>query len=255
MIDLHMHTNISDGELTPKELSRYCIDKGMHTISFTDHDSIDAYSEDLDLINIVPGIEITCFWRSYEIHILGYGSGILEIGPYLQSLEIDKKERNQRLLRELHKMGIDFHKNNIFVKEGSFKKYLAKYLVDQQYTKSIQESFWKYINPSLAGIERKNPANVTGIIRESNATPIIAHPTVYKNVKIEELIEECILNGLKGIEIFTPRNDKIEYFLQLASVFGLVVTGGSDFHRLNGGPDVGDGNYPYEYYCKFIEVI
>lgn len=245
-IDLHIHTNYSDGTLTPEELVDSAIEVGLDTIAITDHDNVAAYyvakkyvEENGKQLRIIPGIEINTFYKKQEIHVLGYFMDF-ENQEFKAMIEKQRKARKvqaQEIAKRLKKIGLNVSYEDIkkcVIENGSIgRPHIAKAITQKGGTSSITEAYNKYIHDGTSVyVQRKTvtPHEAVEIIYDAGGIPVIAHPCDVENA--EELIEELISYGLRGVEAYHRKHTPamIEYFCSIAEKYDLVITGGSDFH-------------------------
>ena len=258
LVDLHMHSTYSDGELTPKELIEECINKNIKHISITDHDTLEGNKEVLKIIkdyNIkyTTGIELSAKVDHGRMHILGYN-----IDVYNKKLN-DKMAtlRNNSLysiISLLHQIKADY---NIRFKTEDIldllnanhnlgRPDLARLLIKYNYASYTQEAFDKYLIPAYEKT-RKTSKGISykeciELIKTANGIPVLAHPKTLKLKKQElcNLLEEMISYGLMGIEVYNSIHSKeeIEFYTSLANKYNLLISGGTDYHGINVKPDI-----------------
>lgn len=245
-IDLHVHSTYSDGTLDPKEVVDSAIELGMTTISITDHDNVMGYYSAKKYIegngkqlNVIPGIEINTFYKKQEIHILGYFMDFdnLAFQAMIEKQQKARKNQAKEISKRLQKIGINVSYEDIkkcTIENSSIgRPHIAKAIAQKGGTSSIAEAYTKYINDSSnVYVQRKTvtPHEAVEIIYDAGGIPVIAHPCDVDNA--EELIEELMGYGLRGIEAYHRKHTPaiIEYFCSIAEKYDLIVTGGSDFH-------------------------
>lgn len=257
LIDLHTHTTYSDGQYAPYEVILKARERGIGTIAITDHDTVrgikSIYKDNFSGIKIIDGIELTAKVDKGQMHILGYGidpnNEILNsklsklrdnsINSFLSVLEQIKKDYDIRF-------GYDDIKETINADHNLGRPDIAKLCVKYGYAKDAPEAFKLYLNPSyekVRGICKGIPyEECISLIRTSGGIPVLAHPTTLKLSKdeLDKLIITMVINGLQGIEVYHSNQSKkeSEYYLSLANKYGLLVSGGSDFHGPNVKPDI-----------------
>ena len=261
IIDLHTHSNYSDGDLSPQELIRLAIGKNIATLSITDHDTIEGIKKiDRDDplivesgIRIINGIELSAKTTKGRMHILGY-----DINPTNNILnkKMDELKDNSinsvlSIMEQIKKdYGIKFKyidiKNLVNANHNLGRPDLAKLCIKYGYANTIQEAFDKYL------IDAYNKTRQIGkgleyqecleLISNSGGIPVLAHP---KSLELPEkeflvLLREMIHCGLKGIEVYHSSHTKeeMEYYLEIANQYNLLISGGSDFHGKSVKPDV-----------------
>ncbi len=247
MIDLHLHTTASDGNLDPKALVRRAYSAGIRALSVTDHDTMtgvpvaDQEAKSLG-VEFVPGIEITAVFKGRDVHILGY---FLHPAPHLLASFLEK-QRDERLRRarkickslELLKIPIDIdnlitdaEKNNRVIT----RPVLAKALLKAGHVKSEREAFRRWIGdgcPAYVQRQGSSPEEVVKLISKAGGVSVLAHPGLLRK---DQLILRLVQAGLVGLEVHHPQHNerqRVHYF-ELAKKNLLIASGGSDYHGDN----------------------
>lgn len=274
-VDLHIHTNFSDGVFTPEKIVDTAVDVGLEAIAITDHDNILAYDiaqkhiieNNLSgKIEIIRGIEINTLYKNYEVHILGYfmdvnNSDFLELLKVQQQARIKQTKEIIKLLAQKEGIKIKFEDIKKLVAEGGSigRPHIAKAITSAGGTSSIMDAYAKYIHDdSPVYVQRKtvSPFDAVEILYDAGGVPVIAHP---HDLDIAEpLIKELMKCGLRGIEAYHRKHSPacVEYFSSMAEELGLIVTGGSDFHTpniMNGQIILGKNFVPEWVYEKLTE--
>lgn len=244
--DLHIHSTISDGMLSPKEIVIIAKKKGIRCISVTDHDTVDSQKilskliKDKDLI-IVPGIEISTEYKGNEIHILGYFMDInnKSLNDNLKVLQGSRKERAIDILKKLQCINISISTEEININKSSIgRPHIANALVEKGYATTVKNAFNQYLikgKPAYVDRYKLNYKEALGLIKDSGGISVLAHPgEIYKGEKIENIIKEFKVYGLKGIEVFHPSHSTTEIndYYNLAKKYSILITGGSDCHGI-----------------------
>lgn len=246
-IDLHIHTTASDGTLTPSEVIQLAKERQLKAIAITDHDTVDGVEEALEegqrvSLEVVPGVEISVNVRTGSLHLLGYfvetRRGVLR--EKLERLKQARSERNPRIAERLNDLGINITYQEVVRGSGGGqvgRPHFAQVLVDRGYARSINEAFDRYLAqgaPAYVDKYRFEAEEAIDIILKAEGVPVLAHPSSLDRTPgdLEKLVAQLIRYGLKGIEVFYPDHtpQQIALYRRLAKRFGLVVTGGSDFH-------------------------
>ena len=243
--DLHLHTKLSDGNLEVEELLRLCKRKGLRCISITDHDNLDSFklaeepAKQIGL-EIIPGIEISAVWQSKDIHILGYfcDPTNLALNMELEDFAKQRVSRAKAIIKKLNALGIDI----TFEKVNSYCK------VDEEYISNFSEAFSKYLGDGcVAFVEKKglNPQQTIRLIENAGGIAVLAHP--YKSGLSDEFIENMVEWGIQGIEVYSPaqKGAVARKYKDMAHKYGLIGTGGSDFHTESGTYPPGCMKMPY----------
>jgi predicted metal-dependent phosphoesterase TrpH len=248
MIDLHSHTNKSDGSLSPGELIALARRKGLQTLAITDHDTLEGYDEAVPDareagLDLICGVELSTKFRGQTVHILGYffdPSSNQEFRGHLDCLQKARKDRNHRLAARLRELGLSIDVGEVerLGRSQAGRPHFARLLVEKGYVSKVQEAFDRYLDESAPGyVERKEASldNVINWIHQGGGLASWAHPVrmVKKSgVPVETLFREMHANGIDAIEAYHSDHgphDRDEY-LAAAAKLGLAVTGGSDFH-------------------------
>ena len=266
-IDLHTHSNISDGTLSPEQLVHAAVEKGIHTLALTDHDSMDGLklaeniAQDLPL-NIISGVEISSQWsrpatkKNYAVHVVALNMQNPE--PLLALLEQQKQIRAIRakqicdLLVPL--IGEDIYAEVIAKVEGVADRitrtHIAKTLVEKGYVSRPQQAFDKYIKEGKKAYVKFDGLGLEEtiqVIHESQGFAVLAHPTKYdlSATNIRYLIEIFSKFGGDAVELppaIEPASTR-QMVDRMIEQFGLKVSVGSDFHGDN-MPWIKLGNIP-----------
>lgn len=253
-IDLHVHSNASDGTLTPAQVVDLAVKLGLDAIALTDHDTTAGLSEARKAartlgIQLVPGIEFSCTWREKEIHILGLF--IQENDPgfsaAVQELFHIRIQRNEEMLRRFQAANFAITMEEL--REGNpdtviTRAHFAKVLVRKGYVSSTDQAFKRYLScgcPYYIPKEPVSPEKIMGILTKNGAFSSLAHVAQYKFGwrESEELIRFLTDLGLSGLEVYHPSHHRgqCQKLSSLAKAYGLLPTGGSDFHGAN-KPDI-----------------
>jgi 3',5'-nucleoside bisphosphate phosphatase len=269
-VDLHIHTTASDGKFTPVEIVRRAHEIGLSYISITDHDSIDGVAPGqeaaghLSGITVIGGVEINTETPSGELHILGYFCDCEnpELKVTLERLRSSRIERAKKMVNKLRSMGlkIDYERVQELAGTGSVgRPHIAQALLEKGYIYTFKEAFNKYIGyggPAYVERDKITPAEATGLILRSRGIPVLAHPFTAENPA--SVIAALKPAGLMGVEVYygSYSPEQITTLLALATQYGLVPTGGSDFHGLDGivEPELGTVDVPLESALRLVEL-
>ena len=265
-IDLHVHSTRSDGTFSPSQLVDYAMEKGLAAFALTDHDTVDGLDEALDYAHhlntnaiphvpeVVPGIEFSTEYQGKDIHILGlyidfHHQAFLK---HLQEFVNSRDNRNRKMCQLLQAHGIPVTYETLLAEfPGAVitRAHYAKYMLNHGYIKSMKEAFERYIDdngPCYVPREKVTPEQAVKLILEADGIPILAHPILYhmSDERLDTLTFSLKEAGLIGIEaIYSTYNTAEERQIRgLAAKYGLLVSGGSDFHGANKpGLDLGVG--------------
>jgi hypothetical protein len=251
MIDLHSHTDKSDGTFTPAELIAEAVRVRLRALAITDHDTFAGYDAALPFAQAAPlelicGIELSTRYQGGSVHLLGYFLNrppSEELRAWLDLILEGRRDRNRRLIAKLQSLGVDITLADV-EKVGrtlTARPHFARVLVEKGYATDLQNAFDQYLDESAKGfVQRREVPMEEALERILNAggVPSLAHPVrVAKNnwEKLAEYVEDLAGMGLRAIEVYhsdhSPEN--VAYYASLAERFGIGKTGGSDFHGAN----------------------
>lgn len=250
--DLHLHTNASDGRLSPVEIVETAIKVGLDVIAITDHDTVDGIvpaleaAKALPLLTVIPGVEINTDVTCGEVHILGYFIDYTDrkLAASLVRLCNSRRERALKMVDRLGELGMEIQWQRVqeLTQGGSVcRPHIAQALLEKEYVISMKEAFDKYIGRNgPAYIEREKIVAVEAVklIAKTNGLPVLAHPADI--VDLDKLVCELKEAGLVGMEIFYGNysSDVITDLLEVAEKYELIPTGGSDYHAFGDGSEV-----------------
>jgi predicted metal-dependent phosphoesterase TrpH len=250
-IDLHTHSNASDGTMAPREVVRLAKKGGLAAFALTDHDTIDGLAEamaagrELDL-EVIPGVEISARHNLGSMHILGYFLDYESelLASRLAVLKQARKDRNPQIIAKLNKLGIPVTMEQVEAISGGGqvgRPHIAQALYQGGFVRSLQEAFDIYLgNNGKAYVSkfRFAPGEAIAMIRDAKGIAALAHPFtlgIHTFGALMPLLQELMDLGLAGIECYYPEHsaDQEALYLSLARKLGLLITGGSDFHGAN----------------------
>jgi predicted metal-dependent phosphoesterase TrpH len=261
LIDLHTHTDESDGTFTPSELVAEAVSLRLEALAITDHDTLAGYDAALPLaqaagLDLVCGIELSTKLRGRSVHLLGYflnGPPTPSFRDWLQEMQMSRRDRNVRLAAKLRSMGIDVSLDEVEARGKSLagRPHFAQVMVEKGFVSDTRQAFDDYLDESAkAYVDRKEPQFAEGVERIAAAGGLAAlpHPIrVPRNGEpFEDLLREMLAAGLRGLEVYHSDHDLDDqsFFLRQAEMNGMAITGGSDFHgalkpriRLGSGMD------------------
>lgn len=258
MIDLHTHTTASDGVLTPAQLVESAAENNISAIAITDHDTVSGIAEGFKAaekfnVMLIPGIEISTKVDSFaeEVHLVG-----LFIDPQnpqllqeLEQLKTFREERNKKIILRLKEIGIELPEDLLLNMSSRTKTIatlgkpdFAKALYKIGAVKHEAEAFGKFLNDKngLAGVQKQRIelSDAISLIHKADGLAILAHPFhITKNyTELYALIEKYAGLGLDGMEVYYNNYNRkqIKNLKKLAEHFGLLKSGGSDFHFAGG---------------------
>ena len=247
MIDLHVHTTMSDGEFTPKEIITLAKKEGIKVIAITDHDTIDGISQAREEcikngIEFIPGIELSAIDNGKEVHVLGYyiDEKNIEFNDFCNKSIQKRNERNIKFVDLLNRLNVDISMEEIQNSTDSrviSKIHFADCLLKRKNTTYFREAFKKYFNKKeFKCIKGEFPSVEECIknIKKAGGVAVLAHPKILNHNQqvLEEKIKEYKSFGLDGVECYYTghTNSEMREYCNLANKYDLFVTGGTDYH-------------------------
>lgn len=256
-IDLHTHSTYSDGADTPQQLLKNALDLQLTAIALTDHDTANGVTEFMKAafhkpIRVIPGIEISASYLGHDIHILGYHINPEDsrLNNRLKEIRKERSDRNFKLIDRLQSLGYALSYDEVSelaedVPGSTSDKVISrlhfgKALLRRGYVKTINEAFDTILNPGCPGYIPRHqiePEEALSLIHESGGMAVLAHPLLYKLSldELKTLLERLKYGGLKGLEVIhsTVSPEQTQVLKELANVYHLHYTGGSDYHGIN----------------------
>jgi predicted metal-dependent phosphoesterase TrpH len=263
--DLHLHTCVSDGVMTPDQILQRAKELGLKSISITDHDAVGAYihfgknifkkANDLG-ITLIPGIELDSKYRGKEIHILGHEIDIL-YKPLRQYLDHTQEMRKKKVREQIQGINAHFKRDiinekDIFLpfRDTLMKPHVVYPLLQHNLFSDYREAA-KWLTTeikTITNVPKPSAREIITLIKNAGGKAVLAHPGYYileNGLNIQEMIEDFLPIGLDGLEVFYPyvgtsrsfrdprREEKIINLLsELAQTYHLLATCGSDAHEL-----------------------
>lgn len=266
--DLHNHSTYSDGTDTPAELVAIAEKTGLGAIALTDHNTVAGLPEFLAAaegknVRAIAGTEFSTDYNGIELHILGLFLRPEHYAPITDLLEDYRKRKeksNLDLVDKLNEAGykIDYEKIKSSTPKGQVNRALiAAELTRLGYTESVQDAFKKLLSPKCGYYippTRPSPFEIIRFIKSMGAVAVLAHPFLnLKEQELREFLKEAVPCGLDGMETLYSTYDEETTALaeQMATEFGILSSGGSDYHGGNKPHiqmGIGQGNLtiPYE---------
>jgi 3',5'-nucleoside bisphosphate phosphatase len=267
--DLHLHTNESDGRLSPAELVLLAKKKGLDVIAVTDHDSVggidEAAAEALNAprIVVIPGVEINTDLPSGELHVLGYfiDHRDAELGRTLSKIRDSRIGRAKEMVQKLQELGLGVEWSRVMELargESICRPHIAQAMLEKGYVATEREAFDKYIGrsgPAYVEREKIKPEEAVRIVKRNGGLPVLAHPADIP--ELEAMLARLIEAGLVGIEAYYAQYDEatINRLVLVAAQHQLLTTGGSDYHNFLDSAEVplGSAEIPEDSMTKLFE--
>ncbi len=237
--DLHCHSTCSDGTATPEELIFLAKKIGLKGLSITDHDTVSAYTSAIPVaaeagILLGVGIEFSCDFQGYSVHVLGYNfpledAGILALCTRHQER---RKDRNALMLEKLRRKGLPIDPAELLAHGTVGRPHIAQAMVEKGYVASVREAFQCYLGEGQSCYEKGEPFPVEDalrIIHAAQGKAFLAHPHLYNR---QRMIKKLLELPFDGIECYYAKcsPDQERRWRTIAMERGLLLSGGSDFH-------------------------
>jgi predicted metal-dependent phosphoesterase TrpH len=260
--DLHLHTNASDGKLSPDELVRQAAELGVEVIAITDHDSVEAIPPALEAarsfpqLTVIPGVEINTDTPEGEVHVLGYFVDYRDarLNQTLLELRNSRLDRGRKMVSKLAGMGIEIEWERVLelAAGGALgRPHVARAMVERGYVSSFRQAFTDYIRrngPAYVQRKKLTPLEAVNVVLEADGLPVLAHPAAIQ--RLDPLLSELAKAGMAGIEVYYNGYSErtIADFERLARKYDLIACGGSDYHGLDDsvGASIGSVDLPRE---------
>lgn len=262
-VDMHIHSIESDGTYTPEEIILRAMKNNVVALAITDHDTVAGIKRGREVaqkfqMEFIEGIEISCNEEDLEVHVLGYYLNLEdeEFLAELRELEEARDKRNRKIIEKFEKIGIiiDIEELKSFAPGNIISRlHFANYLLEKGVVLSKNEAFDKYLGKhGIAYVPKENfpPERAVKMIKKNGGFVSLAHPKLItlNDEKLNDLImrlKECGLDALESQYSSFSKSEKQKY-KKLAKKYGLLITGGSDFHGGNReGVDIGDAGLEY----------
>jgi 3',5'-nucleoside bisphosphate phosphatase len=277
-VDLHCHSTASDGTESPAQVARLAVQSGLSALALTDHDTVAGIAEAAEAargagLDFLPGIEISCEYpHPGTMHLLGYG--VNADSPVLRNLTktliAGRDNRNPKIIAKLRELGVAITMEEVENEAGGNvlgRPHIAAILLRKGYVSSIKQAFDKYLAPGGLAYydkERLTASQAIGMVLECGGLAVLAHPAQLRtenDAQLERVVKDLIDVGLAGIEVIHSDHDDVMLakYTRLADRYGLVKTGGSDFHGKN-KKDIelgvaGNRRIPREFYDALVQKL
>lgn len=259
-IDLHVHSNYSDGAFSPSELITQAKQRDVGVLAIADHDSVAAIAEGIAAgravgIEVIPAAELSVQFEHFtDIHLLGYGIDYHD-EQFIQRLNgfRNRRElRNQEILERINALLLTEGRTEITCEEVSAyaqgtigRPHIARVLLDHQYVANIEDAFRRYLIPCNVPKSYWPMEDAISEIHRIGGVAVLAHPTsISKDIaELRRVVLKLKGIGLDGLEVFNNMGwpQEIEFLRRLAEDLKLLVTAGSDFHGIEDGLEIGKG--------------
>lgn len=273
-VDLHVHSVHSDGVRTPAELVEMAARKGLQAIALSDHDSVTGMDEALAAgtmhgVEVIPAIELSVEFKGHhDVHLLGYFIDYRD-EAFQEKLSLFRTRRDERgraiidrinaKLAQERKGGITYEEVHALSGEALGRPHIARVLVARGFARDVQDAFERYLLPCNVPKTYFPMDEALAEIRRIHGVSVLAHPTTISANRtiLKGVIAELAAMGLDGIEVFNNLcyTDDMMFLESLAGRFGLVKTGGSDFHGIEKDIEMGSGRGSLAVTYRWVEEL
>lgn len=259
-IDLHIHSSFSDGAFTPSELVALAVQNDVRVIAIADHDSVGGVQEAIVVggavgVEVLSAVELSVQFNEWQdVHLLGYGIDCSD-KLFLQNLDgfrCRRDGRNDEILDRVNDLlsaegqaRLDRDRVRSFARDSLGRPHIARALLERGYAGSMEDAFRRYLVPCNVPKSYWPMDEAIAEIHRIGGVAVLAHPTsITKDTNmLAAVIADLILLGLDGVEVYNNMGWplEIEFLRRLAVDRGLLITGGSDYHGIEDGLEIGKG--------------
>ena len=250
-VDLHTHSNASDGTDSPGELIDNAHKAGLRAVAITDHDTLGGLKEAkkacaaYDNLDFVRGVEISTGSSPGDMHLLGLWvpEDAEPLEKVLAKMRAKRTSRNERMVERIAALGVGITMDDVMKEakgESVGRPHIARAIVAKGYVRDINEAFARYVGagcPTYIAKEVMQPEDAVALLAKIGASPVLAHPMLkpYPPGWIEEFVKKLLPFGLCGIEAWHSEHtdEDTQDVLAIARRYHLCVSGGSDYHGSN----------------------
>jgi predicted metal-dependent phosphoesterase TrpH len=266
-VDLHMHSTASDGALAPEDVIAAARAAGLGVVALTDHDTVAgvpaarAAGERLG-VRVITGVELSAMYGDEEIHLLGLHLERLDvIERELENFRGQRVTRAERMVTKLNSLGVPVTMDAVLDAAGGGavgRPHVAKAVIGGGWARDNREAFDRYLGngrPAYVGKPRLEVVDAVRMVHEAGGIIVYAHPG---SLGRRERVEALARDGLDGLEVRHPSHsaDDTTRLGALVDFFGMVPSGGSDWHGQAEGPrTIGGMRVPYDYLTRQEERV
>jgi hypothetical protein len=240
MLELHCHTTCSDGSLTPTELVEAAAAAGVKALAITDHDTLAGWDEAFAAaaqhgLEVVPGLELSTVLNGRSLHVLGFYPDRDALQDCLNYRLEDRKCRARKILDKLAALGYPVELSEAEMGMSPGRPHIAAAMVQAGYVDYAHEAFDRFLaedRPAYVPYEKFASIDGIAVLRRCHAVPVWAHPYLFMGGNVEAVLPDLVAAGLMGIEVFRPDHTpaQVHQLQTLCTQYGLIMTGGSDYH-------------------------
>ena len=268
-IDLHAHTTASDGLDTPVGLVDLAARRGLSVLAVTDHDTVAAIAEAEAAaqdrgVTLVPGVELSTTVERAEVHVLGYfvNRHDADFTVRLADLASARVRRVERMIARLHELGYAVDRDAVLAEAGTGsigRPHVARALIAIGAAESVTDAFDRFLKagrPAYIPRDPFSPEDAVRLLADHDAIPVLAHPL--STMDVEGTLRRLVPVGLKGLETYYAEYTAEQHaaLRATADAWGLVPTGGSDYHGsgFREGRELGAAPVPDESFARLDEI-
>ena len=244
-VDLHLHTTASDGTLTPKQLIDQISATTLRTVAVTDHDSTNGVAEAVEAANaypqltVIPGIELGTASDDSELHLLGYfiDPQNKNLQTKLEQFRIERVDAARAMVEKLKEIQrpVSWERVTEMASGSVGRPHIARAMVEAGHVDTVAEAFDRFLgDKGIARVPRPklHPVQALEMIHTAGGIGSIAHPRTVN--KLKPLVKQLAEAGLVGIEVYAEKyaSDRRDSYLDMATRYNLVPSGGTDYHAL-----------------------
>jgi len=257
-IDLHIHTNASDGLLSPCEVVQRATERELKAIAITDHDTTDGLAQIVETaaengLELVAGVELSCFHMGCDVHLLAYFIDY-KSPAFVKTIKTFRDERYVRgkaMVAKLNELGINLSMDTVNTIAGNAsvgRPHLAEALLKEEFVQTFDEAFARYLGyhaPAYVPKKHLDVGEAISLIHHVGGVAVLAHPGTLKH---DSFIPDFVDLGMDGIEAYHSLHKRhtVMHYRNLANKFGIFCSGGSDCHGPRKGTIlIGQPKVPY----------
>ncbi len=258
--DLHVHSSFSDGAFNPSELVLMAKKLGLAAIAIADHDSVAGVSEGITFgetqsIEVIPAVELSVQFENWkDVHLLGYGINHHD-RTLLERLDAFRNRREQRnneilalvnnLLQDEDRVPVGLDEVLNYARDAIGRPHIARALMERGYVDNVEDAFRRYLVTCNVPKTYWPIEEAIADIHRIGGVAVLAHPTSISKDRQElrRIITDLKEHGLDGIEVYNnlAYEEEMEFLRRMAVELELLITGGSDFHGIEDGLEMGKG--------------
>ena len=252
-VDLHLHSTCSDGVHTPAELIVRAAQAGLSAVALADHDTISGVEAATragahHAIEVLAGVELSVVWNRWQdIHLLGYGfdPGHAGLNSALDECRHHREKRNRKIVENINRLldaqgraPIEFARVLELAAGTLGRPHIARALMEKGHALDMEEAFRRYLRPCNVEKWVFPVARAIDLVHAAGGVAVLAHPPFItpRRSRLERLVSAFADMGLDGLEVYNSGtgDEQFPWYMQLARKHGLIVTGGSDYHGIEG---------------------